>query len=78
MSIRMLADWLFATLAFALAGWAGHNHWGGDPDHWRMVFILATGAYTAGHWQGHYLGRHDPRRLDRDLETWAAREHWRG
>jgi hypothetical protein len=86
MTIRMLMDWLFATLAFAMIAWAGQAYLGGDPELWRLVFIVTTGAFVAGHWNGHCLGRRDLRRwglapgdrLDRDLDQWVAREHWRG
>lgn len=80
MSMRMLFDWLFATLAFALIAWAGATHYGGDPELWRLFFIVATGAFVAGHWNGHNLGRReeDPDRLDRDWQAYAEREPWRG
>jgi hypothetical protein len=74
----MLFDWLFATLAFALAGWVGMKYFGGDPELWLRVFLIAVAAFAAGHWNGHCLGRLDPDRLDRDFRAWQAREHWRG
>lgn len=79
MSMRMLFDWLFATLGFALIGWAGHKYLGGDVDAWRWAYLAAVGGFVAGHWNGHALGRReDPDRLDRDFREWQAREHWRG
>jgi hypothetical protein len=75
--MRMLADWLFATLAFALMAWAGNEYWVHDPETWRLFFLAVTGGFVAGHYNGHRLGLYegDP---DRDFKAWVAREHWRG
>ena len=77
MSIRMLMDWLFATLAFAMMAWAGQRYLGGNPDIWRLFFLAVVGGFIAGHINGHALGVREGN-PDKNFRNWVAREHWRG
>lgn len=49
----MIADWMFATLLYALLAAAGYTIAGplGDFVVWRTLFILAVGAHVFGYRQ---------------------------